>query len=81
LFCGAMMLYALAVGLMDWVTFRRDRGLTSRTRAVWRAGMFVAFGLIALFGQDLSPLAFIALAAAVLAVQVGAEVVGLRSVH
>ena len=75
LFCAAMILYAVAVALIDWVTERSDGGLSNRARFFWRVAMAVAFGALALFGAGLSPITFIIIAAVIMAVQVVAEIV------
>ncbi|GAB4453310.1 MAG: hypothetical protein Kow0031_35580 [Anaerolineae bacterium] len=74
LFCGAMVLVAVSLALIDLATERRDGGLSHHARFLWRLGMATAFGALALLGAGLSPIGFITVAAAILAVQVAAEV-------
>ena len=69
-----MVLYALSVAAIDWVSEGGQDMLSTRSRIIWRLGMAIAFLLLAIFGTGLSPLMFIIIAAVILAVQVLAEV-------
>ncbi len=75
LFCVGMILYALSVAAIDWVSDHGKATMSARVRTLLRLGMAAVFLLLALFGTGLSPLVFIVFAASILSVQVLIEVI------
>jgi low temperature requirement protein LtrA len=74
LYCAALILVGLALFLINHATTRPGSSVTPGRRGLWRMGMVFAFALLALFGSQLSALTFVILAAAILAVQITADV-------
>jgi len=65
LFCGALVLYALAVALIEAATDQSDPRKQDRYRVTSRLGIAIAAGALAFFGRQLAPLPLMAIVAAV----------------
>lgn len=78
LFCLAMILYGLALALIDFVTTRQDHALPNNLRAFIRLGMALIFLILVFFGNSISLLTFIVLAVAIMIIQISGELIPSR---
>ena len=73
LFCTAIIIYGLALALIDIALTRQDEELSTNSRALLRLGMVLAFVVLIFFREQVSPLTFIIAAAAIVLLQVAVE--------
>lgn len=80
LYCGALILFALASALLELSLVQQDPRQQDRRRAAWRLLMAGLMAALMVFGSSLSSLGFIAIAAAIMLLVVAAdEWSGMRS--
>jgi len=70
LFCTALVIYLVFIGVIDYVTHRHDRAISNQTRAVLRFGAAAIMVAVAILGSGMSTLAVILIAAVLFAGQV-----------
>lgn len=73
LFCIAMILYSLALALIDYSTIQRGKTLSNNIRAFLRLGMALIFLILIFFSNSVSLLTFIVIAAAVVIIEISVE--------